>query len=130
MAMIKDGYYIAIGNKIYCKDCDYIPKGEELNNHTCPKCGGELINETYTIKEPLKSPNTADPNLEKPKKKSILDFFYKEETPTHVEVDEEGNEIIVEDEPIKNLDWFKIGATSTGLATFFGLLIWLIKKHH
>ena len=64
------------------------------------------------------------------KSNKILDFFYKEETPTHVEVDEEGNETIVEDEPVKNLDWFKIGATSTGLAALIGLLIWLIKRRH
>lgn len=76
--------------------------------------------------------NTTPTSTEETPKKSnkILNFFYKEKTPTHVEVDEEGNETIVEDEPVKNLDWFKIGATSTGLAAFIGLLIWLIKKHH
>lgn len=67
--------------------------------------------------------------VEKENSKKILDFFYKEETPTHVEVDEEGNETIVEDEPVKNLDWFKIGATSGGFLAVITAIIWFFCKH-
>lgn len=63
-------------------------------------------------------------------KKNILDFFYDEKPDTHTEVDEVGNETIIEDGTTKTLNWYKVGATSTGLAAFIGLLIWLIKRRH
>ena len=63
-------------------------------------------------------------------KKKILDFFYDEKPDSHTEVDEEGNETIIEDGTTKTLNWYKVGATSTGLAAFIGLLIWLIRRHH
>lgn len=69
--------------------------------------------------------NEGTPN----KSNKILDFFYKEETPTHIEVDKEGNETIVQDEPIKNLDWFKIGATSGGFLAVIAAFIWFFFKH-
>ena len=61
---------------------------------------------------------------------SFTDFFFNEEPATHVEIDEYGNETIVEDGTTKTLNWFRVGATSTGIAGFIILLVWLFKKRH
>lgn len=61
----------------------------------------------------------------------IMDFFYEEEpAKKHLEEDENGNMIEVEDAPKRSINWFKVGACSTSVTCMLiGLIIMLIKKH-
>ena len=62
----------------------------------------------------------------------IADFFYEEEPDKkHLEEDENGNMIEIEDEPQKSINWFKVGACSTSVTLMLiGAIIMIIKKHH
>lgn len=62
----------------------------------------------------------------------IADFFYEEEpAKKHLEEDENGNMIEVEEEPQKSINWFKVGACSTSVTLMLiGAIIMIIKKHH
>ena len=62
----------------------------------------------------------------------IADFFYEEEpAKKHLEEDENGNMIEIEDEPQRSINWFKVGACSTSVTLMLiGAIIMLIKKHH
>ncbi len=62
----------------------------------------------------------------------IIDFFYEEEpAKKHLEEDENGNMIEVEDAPKRSINWFKVGAYSTSVTLMIiGAIIMLIKKHH
>lgn len=62
----------------------------------------------------------------------IADFFYEEEpAKKHLEEDENGNMIEVEDEPKRSINWFKVGACSTSVTLMLiGAIIMIIKKHH
>lgn len=83
------------------------------------KCGDASNFNTNTAKE------VASNTLNK-----IMDFFYEEITPTHEETDKEGNTVIVEDEPVRQINWFKIGACSTSITLLIiGAIIMLIRKH-
>lgn len=62
----------------------------------------------------------------------FIDFFYEEEpAKKHLEEDENGNMIEVEDAPKRSINWFKVGACSTSVTLMIiGAIIMLIKKHH
>ena len=62
----------------------------------------------------------------------IADFFYEEEpAKKHLEEDENGNMVEIEDEPKKSINWFKVGACSTSITLMLiGAIIMIIKKHH
>ena len=62
----------------------------------------------------------------------IADFFYEEEpAKKHLEEDENGNMIEIEDEPKRSINWFKVGACSTSVTLMLiGAIIMIIKKHH
>lgn len=62
----------------------------------------------------------------------IADFFYEEEPgKKHLEENENGNMIEIEDEPQRSINWFKVGACSTSVTLMLiGAIIMIIKKHH
>ena len=135
MATLINGKIVGITNYYECPKCghrepmkaddpNFLLANGEKQNHPCPKCGTEMLPSHGT---PVSSKNAIKNAFSK-----ITDFFYEEEpAKKHLEEDEKGNMIEVEDEPKRSINWFKVGACSTSVTLMLiGAIIMLIKKHH
>ncbi len=97
--------------KIHYKDKLYLKCGDASNFND------NIINKTK---------NNARSILNK-----IGDFFYEEEpAKKHLEEDENGNMVEVENEPKRSINWFRVGMCSTSVTLMIiGAIIMAIKKH-
>ena len=110
-----------------------------ISMSTCPECGSDMnsyTKESITYYDQNGNTLEKEPSFIKQKNISILskiaDFFYEEEpAKKHLEEDENGNMIEVEDAPKRSINWFKVGACTTSVTLMtIGAIIMLIKKHH